>query len=88
VRRYVAGIVNHGSYEDLARCLASLSQQDARPEAVFVVDTGVDPSRLQALAGSTPRSASSCAPTSVGAPANRILARVEHEHPASPTSCS
>ena len=85
MRRYVAGIVNHGSYEDLARCLASLSQQDARPEAVFVVDTGVDPARLEALV----REYASVgfelrANLGWGAGVNRILSRVDHEHPSVP----
>ena len=81
MRRYVAGIVNHGSYDDLARCLASLSRQDARSEAVFVVDTGVDPSRLEALVreyatvGFEVR-----ANLGWGAGVNRILARVDCEH--------
>ncbi len=85
MRRYVAGIVNHGSYEDLARCLASLSQQDTRPEAVFVVDTGVDPSRLQALVGEYASVGFEVRPNlGWGAGVNRILARVGDEHPGVP----
>jgi GT2 family glycosyltransferase len=85
VRRYVAGIVNHGSYEDLARCLASLSQQDTRPEAVFVVDTGVDPSRLQALVGEYATVGFEVrANLGWGAGVNRILARVDDEYPSVP----
>jgi GT2 family glycosyltransferase len=82
VRRYVAGIVNHASYEDLASCLASLSQQDARPEAVFVVDTGVDPARLEALACEFPAVGFELRGNlGWGAGVNRVLARVDHEHP-------
>jgi GT2 family glycosyltransferase len=81
VRRYVAGIVNHASYEDLGRCLASLAQQDARPEAVIVVDTGVDPARLDALAREFPTVGFELrANLGWGAGVNRILARVDDEH--------
>jgi GT2 family glycosyltransferase len=46
---WTAGVVNHGSYDDLAGCLASLEQQTSPPSGVVVVDTGVDPARLDAL---------------------------------------
>ncbi len=41
-----AGVVNHGSYDDLERCLASLARQSLPPAAVVVYDTGVDPRRF------------------------------------------
>jgi len=44
-----AGIVNHGSYDDLERCLASLARQDGTPVSVAVYDTGEDPQRLEDL---------------------------------------
>lgn len=85
MRRYVAGIVNHGSYDDLARCLASLSRQDARSDAVFVVDTGVDLARLEALAREyTTVGFERRANRGWGAGVNRILARVDLEHASVP----
>ena len=41
-----AGIVNHGSYADLERCLASLAGQSLPPSRVVVYDTGVDAERF------------------------------------------
>ncbi len=52
--RWAAGIVNHGSFDELERCLASLDRQTWPPERVFVWDTGEDPSRLRALADAHP----------------------------------
>ncbi len=47
--RWSAGVVNHGSYDDLARCLVALDAQTAPPARVFVWDTGVDLARLAEL---------------------------------------
>jgi GT2 family glycosyltransferase len=52
--RWAAGIVNHGSYDELERCLASLDRQSWLPERIFVWDTGADPARLRALAAARP----------------------------------
>ena len=46
---WAVGVVNHGSYDDLAECLASVERQTSSPRGVLVVDTGVDPARLDAL---------------------------------------
>ena len=43
-----AGIVNHGGYDDLERCLESLTRQSHPPANVVVYDTGVDPIRFAA----------------------------------------
>jgi len=47
--RWCAGIVNHGNYDDLERCLATLVQQDPAPMAVVVYDTGVSPERFESV---------------------------------------
>lgn len=45
-----AAIVNHGSYEDLESCLASIVRQTRPALEVVVWDTGVDPTRLAGIA--------------------------------------
>jgi len=50
-----AGIVNHGSYDDLERCLAALACQRLAPQAVRVYDTGLDRERSEALQRARPR---------------------------------
>jgi GT2 family glycosyltransferase len=52
--RWSAGIVNHGSYDDLEICLASLARQDVIPVSIAVYDTGEDPPRLEALRRANP----------------------------------
>ncbi len=49
-----AGIVNHGSFADLARCLASIAMQSRPPASVRVYDTGEDPNALEDLRLSHP----------------------------------
>lgn len=49
-RSWGAGIVNHGSYDDLDRCLDALASQSHPPSAIFVYDTGEDPERFEQLA--------------------------------------
>lgn len=44
-----AGIVNHGSYDDLERCLDCLDAQTHPPSVIVVYDTGEDPDRFEAL---------------------------------------
>ena len=47
---WAAGIINHGSYAELERCLDSLRAQTHRPGTIRVLDTGVDPERYRVLA--------------------------------------
>lgn len=44
--RWGAGIVNHGSYDELERCLESLARQSLPAAAIAVYDTGQDPVRF------------------------------------------
>ncbi len=46
---WAAGIINHGSYAELERCLASLRAQTHPPRLTRVLDTGVDPDQYRAL---------------------------------------
>lgn len=43
---WTAAIVNHGSFDDLEACLASIRAQTHPPQAIVVWDTGVDASAL------------------------------------------
>jgi GT2 family glycosyltransferase len=52
--RWGAGIVNHGSYDDLERCLESLTRQSHSPARIVVYDTGEDPDRCEALRAAYP----------------------------------
>ena len=45
--RWGAGIVNHGSYDDLDRCLESLACQSLPATAIAVYDTGEDAARFE-----------------------------------------
>ena len=45
--RWCAGIVNHGSYDDLERCLAALARQNCLPSAIAVYDTGECPEQFE-----------------------------------------
>jgi len=47
---WAAGIVNHGSFEDLERCLASIARQSLAPQDVSVWDTGQDAAAIARLA--------------------------------------
>ena len=47
--RWCAGIVNHGNYDDLEGCLASLRHQTVPPSTISVYDTGLSKSRFEAL---------------------------------------
>lgn len=51
---WAVGIVNHGSYRDLAGCLDSVARQTCPPRRVYVWDTGVDPAALDELAKAHP----------------------------------
>ncbi len=78
---YVAGIINHGAYDDVERCLASLQAQSCAPRAVYVVDTGVSPTRFAALQGAHADVDFEMRENrGWGAGVNRVLARTEAEH--------
>jgi GT2 family glycosyltransferase len=76
-RTWGAGIINHGSYEELEGCLASLARQTFEPVGVFVYDTGVDSERFTAICSAHP-DVSGEAGTNVGyaGGANRVVARM------------
>lgn len=77
---YAVGIVNHASYDDLASCLETLKRQTQAPLAVYVVDTGVNPERLEQLARAHPDVAFERRPNrGWGAGVNRLLARIAAE---------
>jgi GT2 family glycosyltransferase len=80
--RYAIGIVNHGSYDELGDCLDSVRRQSMPPARVYVVDTGVDPARLAALAAAQPDVCFEQRPNrGWGAGVNRILERVAADAP-------
>lgn len=80
--RWAAGIVNHGSYDDLAACLEALAKQIAQPEGVLVVDTGVDPVRLASLQEEHAGLEFELHPNrGWGAGVNRVLAWGRERHP-------
>ena len=76
-RTWGAGIINHGGYDDLEECLASLARQTSQPMSVFVYDTGVDAERFTAICSAHPR-ISGEAGINVGyaGGANRVVARL------------
>ncbi len=47
--RWSAGIINHGTYDDLESCIASLIEQSPPPTSVVVYDTDQDPEHLRTL---------------------------------------
>ena len=49
-----AGVVNHGSFEDLEVCLAAIAAQTHPPREVAVWDTGENPAAIQRLAARHP----------------------------------
>ncbi len=77
-----AGIVNHGSYADLERCLASLARQSLPASRVVVYDTGVDPARFEQVCRRHPE-AIALAGANVGyaGGANRVLDRLRADRP-------
>jgi len=44
--RFSVGIVNHGSFDDLEKCIESVEAQTLAAACIAVWDTGVDPDRL------------------------------------------
>ncbi len=73
--RYVAGVVNYKTYDDLASCLESLTRQTIPPAWIRVVDADGDPVQAEALAKRFPTVRWSLVPNrGFGAGANRFLA--------------
>lgn len=82
---WVAGIVHHAAFEDLARCLATVRAQRDQPAAIVVVDTGTDPPRLAAVAAANRDVHFEPRPNlGWGAGANHILRWIDAHHPEVP----
>lgn len=80
---WVAGIVAHGSYDELPACLAALAAQSLPPAGVLVTDTGLDPARLDEIAAAHPGIAfETRANTGWGGGGNRVFAWANERHPA------
>ena len=80
IRSWGAGIVNHGGYDDLARCLESLAVQSRRPACVVVYDTGVSPERLECLRRDWPGVRFESGPNvGYAGGANRVVERLRDE---------
>jgi len=80
--RWVAGVVSHAAYQELAACLPTLERQTLAPDAVLVTDTAADSARLAALAAEHPRIRFETRPNrGWGAGGNRVLSWTETEHP-------
>jgi len=47
--RWCAGIVNHGAYDDLERCLAGLARQGCPSTAIAVYDAGEGPEQFETM---------------------------------------
>ena len=76
-KRWAAGIVNHGGYDDLARCLAALDRQSHPPASISVYDTGADPDRFERQRGAFPRANFEMGPNlGYAGGANRVIARL------------
>ena len=75
-----AGIVNHGGYDDLERCLESLARQSQPPANVVVYDTGVDPIRFAAERDAHPELSFVSGPNvGYAGGANRVVDRLRKE---------
>jgi GT2 family glycosyltransferase len=75
--RWCAGIVNHGSYDDLESCLAGLARQSHSPSAIAVYDTGELPARFEALRVAHPDIAFEMGPNrGYAGGANRVVDRL------------
>jgi GT2 family glycosyltransferase len=78
--RWGAGIVNHGSYDELDRCLESLARQSLPPEAIAVYDTGEDPARFEAERAAHPGLLFESGPNrGYAGGANRVVDRLASE---------
>jgi len=75
--RWCAGIVNHGSYDDLERCLAGLAQQVYPPAAIAVYDTGECPDQFEAARSAHPEAAFEMGPNrGYAGGANQVVNRL------------
>ncbi len=83
--RYVVGVIHHADWELLPGCLASLRAQTLAPDAVFVVDTGVDGERLAPVRSAFPEVVFEVRQNGGwGAGVNRVLAWIDEHHPEAP----
>jgi GT2 family glycosyltransferase len=81
--RWVAGVVSHDSYTEIAACLPTVAAQTLAPDGIFVADTAADADRLAALAEAHPSARFEARPNlGWGAGVNRVLAWTTAEHPA------
>jgi len=79
-RIWGAGIVNHGGYDDLERCLDSLAGQSHPPAYVVVYDTGVDPTRFVVQSGAHPSVTFEMGPNvGYAGGANRVVERLREK---------
>jgi len=75
--RWCAGIVNHGGYDDLERCLAGLAQQVYPPAAIAVYDTGECPDQFEAARSAHPEAAFEMGPNrGYAGGANQVVDRL------------
>jgi GT2 family glycosyltransferase len=72
-----AAIVNHGDYDGLRECLASISEQRCAPDRICVYDTGVDASEFHVLRAAHPGVDFEVGPNlGYAAASNRVLAKL------------
>ena len=78
--RWGAGIVNHGSFDDLERCLESLARQSLPAAAIVVYDTGEDPARFETERAAHPEILFESGPNrGYAGGANRVVERLTSE---------
>src|SRR5690606_343966 len=79
---WVAGVIHHAAWDELAACLASLAAQREPPRATLVVDTGVAPERLEPIRRAHPAVHFEVRENrGWGAGVNRVLAWAAAHHP-------
>jgi GT2 family glycosyltransferase len=75
--RWCAGIVNHGSYDDLEHCLAGLARQVHLPAAIVVYDTGEAPDQFEVARLAHPEAAFEMGPNrGYAGGANQVVDRL------------
>ena len=80
--RWGAGIVNHGSFDDLERCLGSLEKQSIPPSEIVVYDTGEDEARIAGCASRWARVRFETGRNlGYAGGANRVIARLREARP-------
>jgi len=78
--RWAVGIVNHGSYDDLDRCLGSLARQSLPATAIAVYDTGEDLARFAKSRVAHPEIVFESGPNrGYAGGANRVVERLRSE---------